>query len=238
MLTVADIIPPNWRDVMAERGPCALGLDVATTAKKMSNPSGICLMQQVGLDYIARVVLRFKTSDPEVTEAVLRELCRLPHGLRVRKIHADASNERFFVAGLKARLAGVVPVVPVVNNETLIYKGEKMTWKQYLGNLVVNTCEDGHLLLPQAKWLEKDMRQVQRSGGSFEADVDAEGNHADAFDGIKLALAGLVRGHGSAEASAAPVGTLSAGGGGSPGPVRKLYNKLAGTAAAIVRRLC
>src|SRR5262245_11397454 len=151
MISVRSIFPDGWRELMAERGACAIGHDVATTAKKKSNPNGIALLQQVGLDYIVRLVLRFKTQDPAVTEAVIREMLDLPHGLRVRKVCVDATNERFYAANLRAKLAGTVVVETIVNSEVLVVRNEKMTWKQYLGNLLVNTCDDGHLLLPNEK---------------------------------------------------------------------------------------
>lgn len=235
MLSVADIIPSGWRDLIAERGRCGIGLDVATTTKRTSNPSAIALIQEMGLDFVVRLILRFKTQDPEVTKAVIRELCDLPHGLRVRRVCADGTSERFFVANLKASLAGTVVVEPIVASEKMTFRNEEMTWKQYLGNLLVNTCEDGHLWLPNEKWLEKDLRQVQRNNGTFEADVDGEGNHADGFDGIKFGLHAVGAGKkwsGSVEASAARVGGVGAG----PGPGRKIFNKLAGAVAGAVKR--
>lgn len=231
MISVSDFMPKGWRDLLAERGPCAIGFDVATTAKKKSNPSGIALLQQVGLDNIVRLVVRFKTTDPEVSEAIIRDLCELPHGLRVRRVCVDATSEKFFAATLRKNLVGTVVVEPVVQSETMLYKGEKMTVKAYLGNLLVNTCDDGHLHLPQAKWLESDMRQVKRANGSFEADVDDQGNHADAFDAIKFGLHGLVRAGGKVEAAGSEVGGV-AGAGAKP---RWWKNPLAAAASAVKR---
>jgi hypothetical protein len=201
------MFPADWRSRIAEHGALGIGLDVATTAKQKSNPSGLTLMQQCGRDFVARLVLRFKTADPEVTEKVIREMLDLPFNHRVRRLCADATSEKFFVANLRKALTGLVVVEPVVSSETMGYRGESMTVKAYLGNLLVNTVEDGRLLLPNAKWLEADLRQVKRENGSFTAAVDADGNHADAFDSIKLALFALTRAGGPAAASAAAVGS-------------------------------
>ena len=206
------VFPADWRSNVAEHGALGIGFDVATTAKQKSNPSSLTLLQQSGRDYVARLIVRFKTADPAVTEAIIREMLELPHGHRVRRLCADATSEKFFVANLRKSLAGLVVVEPVVSSETMEYRGEKMTVKAYLGNLLVNTVEDGRLLLPNAKWLERDLRQVKRENGSFSADVDADGNHADAFDGLKLALFALVRSGGPAAAAGAAVGGFGAQG--------------------------
>jgi hypothetical protein len=87
----------------------------------------------------------------------------------------------------------------------------------------VNTAEDGRLLLPAESWLEKDLRSVKRAGGSFECEVDEDGNHGDTFDAIKLALHALTSGGGPAEAQAAPVGSYRTRG----GPGRPLKNPYA-----------
>jgi len=47
----------------------------------------------------------------------------------------------------------------VIKSESINYLGESMNYKAYLGNLFVNTIDDGHLLLPQANWLRDDIRQ-------------------------------------------------------------------------------
>lgn len=200
------VLPRGWRDLLVPKGPVGIGLDPGTTTKKTSNPTGLALIQEVGADYIARVVVRFKTSDPDVVIALVRELCSLPHSLRVRRICADATSEKFFVANLRKAMAGIVPVDGIVGSENTEYRGEKMLLKAFTGNQLVHTMEDGHLLLPNEKWLEKDLRSVKRANGTFEADVDAEGNHADCFDAIKLGLHALMRGGGRVEASAAGVG--------------------------------
>ena len=65
MIRVADILPPGWLDVFAPDAPrIGLGLDPATTTKAKSNPSSISAIQQVGLVYFARLILRFPSASP------------------------------------------------------------------------------------------------------------------------------------------------------------------------------
>lgn len=205
-----EVWPKDWKDLLTPFHPVALGFDVATTTKKKSNPSAIAVVQKVGLDFIVRAVCRWKTNDPAVSEAVLDEALDLPHGLRLRRVVIDATNERFFAANQRKRLRGRVAVELIVASESTQHRGEEMNWKTYLGNLLVNTVEDGRLLLPNEAWLKKDLRQPKRDRGSFTCEPDEDGNHGDCFDGIKLGLHGVLGPGGPARASATPVGTYGA----------------------------
>jgi len=208
-IPINEVFPTGWRGYFAPAGRVGVGVDVATTTKGKSNPSSIAIVQEVGLDFIARLIIRFKTNNPEVTYRLVEQCLDLPHGLRIRRICIDATSERFFSADLKAKLSGRAVVEPVVSSESIEYLGQKMSVKSYLGNLFVNTIDDGHLWLPSESWMEKDIRSVKSERGSFEADVDEDGNHADCFDSIKLALHALITNGGPAEASAVSVGGLS-----------------------------
>ena len=205
----SDVIPLGWRDVFTSNNPrIGIGLDPATTTKKKSNPSSIAVVQQVGLSFFVRVLLRFKTSDPRVTTSILRELLDLPHGLKCRRTSILATNERFFAAGLKHEFAGICPVELVIESEGTVYLGQSMSMKAYLGNQLVNTIDDGYLALPDYPWVQKDLRQVIKEGGTFASDVDESGNHADAFCAISAALHSLLSGSGPVQASATQVGTF------------------------------
>lgn len=206
-ISPAEVWPPNWKSKLTD-GPIAIGIDPATTTKAKSNPTGMAVTQRVGLDYVVRAVVRFKTDKPEVTEAVLNYALDLPNGLRARRVVILATNERFFAAAVRSKLAGTVVVELVIESEKTAYMGEEMIFKMYLGNLLVNTIDDGHLLLPRATWLRDDIRQVKRDKGGFSADPDENGNHADAFAGISASLHGLISGGGPVTASAAQVGTF------------------------------
>ena len=212
-----------------------MGFDVATTLKKkgkggnQSNPSAICVLQQVGLMFLSRLFVRFRTNDPKIAaaiiEAILADIAAARPLLRVRKLCVDATNERFFAANLKSEFAGRLIVEPVVGSEGMEYRGLKMTMKAYLGNQLVDHVEDGYFAMPELAWLQSDFRLVKRVAESFDAEIDEHGNHGDCFDAAKLALHALVHGGGPAEARAAAVGSYAKAPGTQPG--RKLFNQFA-----------
>lgn len=206
-VSVQSIFPPGWQGYLDPMYPrLGLGLDLATTTKKKSNPACLALTQQVGLMYFVRLLVRFKTEDPDVTRSIISTALDLPHSLKAGRLCVDATNERFFATDLRKDLAGKIMVDLVISSEATTYLGERMLFKSYLGNLLVNAMTDGYLAIPDEEWLKKDLRQVVTSRGTFDADVDAEGNHADAFDAIKLSLHALQQGSGRAEAHATAVG--------------------------------
>jgi hypothetical protein len=203
---VLDHLPSNWRSLITD-GKVAIGYDPATTEKEKSNPTGIGLIEQVALDYVLRLALRFKTDDPEVAKAVLRELCNLGKGKKPKRICIDATSERYFAAEIKKEFSEICPVYLIISSETTSYMGQNMTVKAYLGNLLVNTIDDGRFIMPEARWLKDDFRSVVRDRGSFLNLLDSAGNHGDVFDGSKNALFGLVKKGGPAAAAGAQVGT-------------------------------
>jgi hypothetical protein len=207
-LFAEDEPPAGWRDLLGN-GPIAIGFDPATTEKKMSNPSALAVVEQAGLSYIVRLVLVFKTADPETSRALLREVLDLGPGRRARRVCVDASNERYFATGLKQELAGRVICELVVAGEKISRGGEEHTYKTWLGSQLVHLMEDGLLALPEARYIKEDFRLVLRDRGGFDNQVDQQGRHGDTFDAVKLALHGLVaRGGGGsgAHAEAVPIG--------------------------------
>jgi hypothetical protein len=206
-MIVSDVLPANWRDVFSQdHRRIGIGVDPATTTKRKSNPTGVAVIQQVGLSYFVRLLLRFKTADPAVTTGVLKEIAAgLPHGLKARRLCILATNERFYAVQLRRELAGIVPVELLIESEATIYLGEKMLVKSYLGNQLVNTIEDGYLPMPDEPWVKADIRQVVRDKGTFNAEVDEFGNHADGFDGVKAGLHALISKGGPAVADAVDV---------------------------------
>lgn len=205
-----NVWPQGWKDLLTPFHPVALGYDVATTTKKKSNPSAAAIIQKVGVDFIVRAVCRWKSADPKISEAILDEALDLPHGLRLRRLVIDGTNEKYYASTQRSRLSGRVAVDIIVSSETMTHKGEEMNWKAYLGNLLVNTVEDGRLLLPNETWLKNDLRQPKKDRGTFTCEPDNEGNHGDCFDAIKLGLHGVIGTGGPAKASAAPVGSFGA----------------------------
>jgi len=197
----------DWRHLIGD-GKVAIGIDPATTEKKKSNPTGVAIVEKVIDDFILRLALRFKTNDPEIVKAVLRKLCNLGHGRRPKRLCIDGTSERFFAAEVKKQFSSFCPVIILVSSESTSYMGQDMSVKAYLGNLLINTIDDGHFLMPETKWLKDDFRSVLRDRGSFNNVVDSAGNHGDVFDGSKNALYGLVNKGGPAAAFAAQVGTF------------------------------
>lgn len=223
---VDSILPPGWLSRFDPHSPrIAIGIDPATTTKKKSNPTGIVVTQQVGLFYYQRLVIRLKTDDPDVVEWLLRTILAglRSIGLSVRRICIRATNERFFAVNLKKRLASKAPVTLLIESEKITYLGVAMLVKVYLGNLVVNTIEEGYLPMPETEWLKQDFRSVVKERGSFEAEILEDGGHGDCFDGAGAALHGLITKGGPAKAEGGPISGFNA----KPAVSRKLLNPFA-----------
>lgn len=208
-LAAEDDFPPDWRAVLGD-GTIAVGADPATTEKEKSNPFSISIVEQVGSEFVLRLVVRFKTQDPEKAKAYLREACDLGNGRRPRRLVIDGTSERFWAAEVKREFSGICPVELVVSSEKTSYMGQEMTFKAYLGNLMVNTMDDGQFAMADCRWLKDDFRLVVRERGSFDNRLDSAGNHGDTFDSTKNAVHGLVRKGGPVDASGAAVGSYGA----------------------------
>lgn len=209
-ILVREAWPAGWRANL-RGGKIGVGGDIGTTTNAKSNPSAIAVTEQLGRDFWVRALVRFKCDDPDVWAAMLNQALILPEPMRVRRVCLDATSEKFFAAGQQKRLLGRVPVELVVASEKTEYLGEEMNFKVYTGNLLVNTCEDNRLAVPNEIWVRNDIRSVQREKGSFETPVGEDGGHGDCFDAVKLSLHALISGGGPAEASAAAVGTFGGG---------------------------
>jgi hypothetical protein len=174
-------------------GVVGLGWDLATTEKQTSNPSAFSVVEQQGVNYIARLILTWKTADPETAERyagrTIDAVARRKGGGRARALHIDATNERYFASTMQRRFRAQVPVVCVVGSESVQRPGyEPMSMKQYLGGLLVGELDDNHLTLPGSVYVKEDFRLVKKERGQFVCTPDAQGRHGDTFDGTKLAL--------------------------------------------------
>lgn len=224
MIRVDDIFPPGWLDAFSpSHRQIGIGLDPATTTKAKSNPSAIVCVQKVNLMHFSRLAVRFKTADPDVTEAILRTIIMglRGRGLSARRLCILATNERFFAVSMRKKFAGKVPVELVIESEKTVYLGEEMLYKAYLGNLFVNTIEDGYLALPPCEFVKTDIRQVVRDRGTFDSEVAEDGGHADVFAATSAALHAITAKGGPPEAAGAQVGTFGA----KPATSRKLFDK-------------
>lgn len=210
-MTPRSVISRDWLDLLTD-GPIGIGLDLATTEKKTSNPSSLTLSQSEGRIVYERLVVRFKTGDDRVTKEVLRIVCDdlAMKRKRARGIAVDASSEKFLCAQLAREYTKYAPVRLIVSGETLDWKGESLSYKQLLGNLYSALFEDGLVGLPEGEWILEDHRLVMREKGSFMANLGPNGEHGDTFDSGKLAYWPLVRG-GRAEIAAASITGGTAG---------------------------
>jgi hypothetical protein len=200
-LAAEDDFPPDWRRLLGP-GRIAIGADPATTENKTSNPFAITILEERLPDYIARLIVRFRTADPEKAKAFLREACDLGAGRHPVRLVIDATSEKFWAAEVKRDFARFCPVELMVSSEKISYKGEDVLVKAYLGNLLINVFDDGNILLPGPRWIKDDFRLVMRERGSFNNLLDAAGNHGDTFDSTKNALHGLIKPGGPVEAAA------------------------------------
>lgn len=212
IVNVAGILPDGWLLAISKEHPLlSLGLDVGTTAKKKSNPSVLSLCQKVGHEHRFPLIVRYKSKDPAVTIALIEEILKgvASLGLRIRRLCIDATSEKFFAVAVRRHFAGRLQVDLIVSSEATEYGGERMLWKAYLGNLFVNTIEDGYMALPADPWVKTDVRSVTSEKGTFEAEVLEDGGHGDVFDGCKLALHGQIAKGGAVECAAAAVGATA-----------------------------
>lgn len=184
-----DGLPEGWIDLLDPAAPTAVGCDPATTENDKSNPTGLCVTQEIGGVYVARLVVQYRTSDPLKARAILREVVE---GARPRALVIDATSERYWCAETKAELEPLCEVVLVVASERTEHQGESMTWKTFLGNIAVGAIEDRRAALPPARALRDDFRLVKRSKGGFDNAMDNAGHHGDTFDGWKNSLWGLL----------------------------------------------
>lgn len=202
------ILPPGWQDLITSGAKTTIGLDLATSENDTSNPSALSIMQEVGRDYIARVMVRWKTKDPDVTSIVAEAACRLPHNLRPTFI-VDSSNERFFAKTLTRSLSRLASCHLYFANEKVQYLGEDIERKTLVGNLLRNALHDGRLILPEDRWIFDDLRLVKDHKGGFLFETDKDGNHADAAQSLMLCMEGFLKSSsGRVEARACGTGSL------------------------------
>lgn len=206
-----DGLPIDWRKFIVKGAPTVVAQDPATTENAKSNPSGLVIAQRVGGRIRYPVVCRYKTSDDRQQKAILREACDLPEGTHVSRIGLDASNERFYAGQVQREFRDIAPVDLIVGSETpreleSVPVREKMNFKSYTGNLMINMLDDGRVELPMGRWIKDDWRLVVRSKGGFDNLVDSSGNHGDTFDAAKIANYLLCKRGGPAEVMALGVG--------------------------------
>ena len=210
-------LPVGWASAMSQ-ARYAIGYDVATTTNKMSNPSGIVVMQEEHPKlFVERLVFRFKEANPDEAKAILREIieaCQNATGTRPAALAVDSTNERYYAVQIRKEFSKYCRVLLCDSSESIDYKGEKMKVKTYLGQRYVEIYEDSAIAIPPDRWIKEDRRLAKKVKGGFDNELDSAGNHGDTFDGGKLAREALSRsGSGPVYAKAIPIGG-SAGMGG------------------------
>lgn len=192
-MIATDVVPTDWTRHL-KGGRIGVGHDVATTEKKTSNPSAITVTEEWDGIFWERLVVRFKSADPDASMEILRGiLASAPKG-RLVGLGVDASNERFHAKNIQRAFRRFCRIDLIAGGETLLWQGEKYSYKTLLGQLYVSAFEDHKMALPVEEWIIKDHRLVKNHAGSFATEIDEEGNHGDTFDSGKLAHWMLLRG--------------------------------------------
>jgi hypothetical protein len=202
-------LPPNWRDHLGQ-GRLVIGIDPATTEKETSNPTSFSLMEQVGsMEFAVRVRLRFKTSDPNVTRARLRELLDVGHNRRVSAIVYLATGDRFWATDLRKEFQRYCHIELIIESENVPNFEPAMNFGTYMGRRLVNAFNDRQIWEPDVQWVFDDLRLVISDKGGYLKKMDGMGNHADGFDSDKAALHGqLMKIGGAVEARAVGTGRI------------------------------
>ncbi|MBE7497129.1 MAG: hypothetical protein HS117_19480 [Verrucomicrobiaceae bacterium] len=199
---------------IAGAGSWGAGYDIATTTNAKSNPSSLTLTQAKGAERRARLIVRWKSANPEFSKSLVIRACEtLKHaGGTLRAVGIDGSNERYFASQMKAALeAAGFSVQIVVSGETQEDPDNpkaKMRMKEKLGGLLVNTATDRLLALPPDKWVKDDFLLQKKEKGLFVCDLDAAGNHGDTFDSTKLSVFALEV-EGQPDVFEMPIGSFS-----------------------------
>ncbi len=211
-MLATEAIPTDWTRHLTG-GRLGIGYDVATTEKKTSNPSSITVTEDSGGKYWERLVVRFKSGDPDAAMQALESILTAAPANLIAALCVDASNEKYHAQNVRKKFRIICPVHLIASGETVVWAGEKFSYKTLLGSLYVNAFEDGKLALPGGEWIVKDHRLVKNHAGGFATDLDEEGNHGDTFDSGKLSLWALQRG---AAGSVNGVRAMAVGGGKNP----------------------
>ena len=204
-----DDLPDGWQRLFdRSQGPIGIGADPATTEGETSNPFGVAVTQQIAGRYVTKLIISFKSADPKKPKGILRELCTF---LRPRALAIDATSEVYWASEVREELEGVCDVILVKNSERAEVMGERVLFKTYLGQLLVNAIDEDLVDLPRAQEVKDDFRLVKKMKGGFDNALDsATGRHGDLFDGTKLSVHALVEGTEEAKADAVQVGARAA----------------------------
>jgi hypothetical protein len=179
-----------WLAAKLGPGRVGLGWDLATTTKQKSNPSSFAVVEESGVERMARAVINWKTADPDVAmeraRRIVQTVALRPVGGAGRRLCVDATNERYFAKLVAKELGALIQVQLIVASETIEVPGaESMTMKQHQGGLLVAQFDDNHMIVPPERGIKEDIRLVKKEKGEFVCEPDQDGRHGDTFDSIK-----------------------------------------------------
>lgn len=200
-----------WGDILlALHGvkEVCIGQDLASTAGKKSNPSGLAVTVKDGLGFRAPFICWWKTADERVTEGRILAVAtglRL-HGIRVKVVNLDATNEKLFASRVRRALLGHgIPCRACSGSEIVMHRGEKVTLSTFTASQLAGAIDSGLAELPFNRYLYDDFMRPTKVPGGYDCPVGANGEHGDTFDGTKLSFFGW-SGYGSAaQAMAVPL---------------------------------
>lgn len=207
MILASEAVPPDWVKFVG-CGHLGIGFDVATTEKKTSNPSSLTVSETLGSMEFQRLVVRWKSEDPDVAETIIRSVLEAAPRNQLRGLAIDASSERLNAQTFRKKFRSFCPVHLIVNSEAIDWEGQRYNYKTLLGDLYCSAFEDGCIALPPGAFIISDHRLVKKNAGSYTTEVDEIGGHGDTFDSGKLARWIHVRKGGPVRASAAAVGSF------------------------------
>ena len=146
-----------------------------------------------------------KSKDPKKPKGILYELATK---LKAKAVAIDATSEVYWATEVREMLEGVCQVILLKSSERLDFMGERVLYKTYLGQLLVNAIDEDQIDLPNDFNVKDDFRLVKKMKGGFDNSLDtATGRHGDLFDGTKNSLHALIEGTEEAKADAVQIGT-------------------------------
>lgn len=188
---------------LLKNGRVGLGFDVATTTGEVSNPSSITVIEEIGGEYFARLIIVFKSKVRAVMverlEAIIKAVRARPQGGPARRLCIDASNERLAAEETKDDLQSLIPVELIIAGSSIQPPGyqEPTNYKTYQGDLYATTVNENRMSFPSDPYIKSDQRMVMKDQGRYVCTPDGDGKHGDTFDSGKHALYALITGGGT-----------------------------------------
>ncbi len=178
------------------KGTVGIGIDMATTTNKKSNPTSLSIVRKEADGMEAPLILWWKTANPHVTTGRVVNLLKTLHAMdvKVEGVGIDGTSEKYYAQLLKEAIGALADVQIIVSSETVETPEGSITLKAFMGNDLANAIESGKALLPFNTYVYKDFMRVVKNRGSFDAAVGPNGEHGDTFDSTKLGWRVLQRG--------------------------------------------